>query len=543
MNIKDALEIGRLKEATIYAGKNGIENVISSITIMDIPNIIEWLNGGELLLSGILFEQCFNKKFIDELIAKKIPGIITKEKFAKRVSKELFKYCDAVNFPIIIAPDDCNWAEIMNPIISSIVCAPYKIIEETLHYHNTLMKSVIQGMSLTQICIKLSEFTEMSLAISDNDFYLLGHSNKIDWEKCTEGLSKYSVKRSGSFIQGLCDDKIYVYKYSNSYLKSISLKLLLYPVSLNRINYGYIIIALSEKTSELSATNIMKIQQLGLIVALNFTKQNEINNAVRKFNNLLLDDLLKEKNISIEEAQKILSPLGKKLHRYYYVVQFKSENQYNFNSAVLNNYKINKFYSTIERYIPYYNRILIFERRNSCIMLIPDSITDFEKLILKLRSLFIKILNVQNIYIGISDVTPINKISTAYIQSSQTANYLETVKIDKPFLYYNKLGILKFFIDNEGRLNESFLKKIYETYILPLKEHDKIYHSELLKTLETYFNNNCSKINTANKLYIHKNTLRARFASINKILNCNVDNSEDLFNIHLAIKLNYFWNT
>jgi PucR family transcriptional regulator, purine catabolism regulatory protein len=67
------------------------------------------------------------------------------------------------------------------------------------------------------------------------------------------------------------------------------------------------------------------------------------------------------------------------------------------------------------------------------------------------------------------------------------------------------------------------------TYINPLEVHDETRHTELLNTLELYIKNNCSKTETEKQLFIHKNTLRARLATINKVLNCDVDSIEDLF--------------
>ncbi|WP_415583762.1 helix-turn-helix domain-containing protein [Klebsiella spallanzanii] len=50
-------------------------------------------------------------------------------------------------------------------------------------------------------------------------------------------------------------------------------------------------------------------------------------------------------------------------------------------------------------------------------------------------------------------------------------------------------------------------------------------------------NNDCSKTKTEKQLFIHKNTLIARLNTINKILNCDVNRAEDLFNVQLAMKI------
>ena len=55
ISVKDVLKIGKLQQAEVFAGKSGLKNEISFVTVMDVPDIIPWLNGGELLLSARLF--------------------------------------------------------------------------------------------------------------------------------------------------------------------------------------------------------------------------------------------------------------------------------------------------------------------------------------------------------------------------------------------------------------------------------------------------------------------------------------------------------
>lgn len=542
MIVKDILNFDCSLEIHILAGKDGIENEVKTVTIMDIPDITNWLRGGELLISGVLFSQCCSKKFIDELVAKRIPGIITKEKFTNQIEKEIFEYCDFIHFPIIIVPPDCNWGEIMNPIISYIVKEPLKIIEESHKFHDALMKSMIEGSSLSTLCSQLYISANLSLAIADNDYHLLGYSDNLDWIDLTRKLSKYTIQYSGYSYASLDEKKSYVYTYQTLSLSSFCLKILIYPVTLNHNHYGNILLAVNEKMKILSPMDTMKIQQLGIIVALNATKQNEINTATRQFNNLVLDRLLQENTFSITDAEAILSSIKKKMHRYYYMVQFKYDDTYNFDIILSQRNKINRLHAKIESNIANHEHILLFERSGTHIVLIPDSTQGFEQLLLKLKNFFIETLDIPNIFIGISEITPINKLSKAFIQSEYTANYALTYKIDKPFLYYSQLGILKYFMESNGHLNETFLRELYKKYIVPLIEHDTLYHSELLKTLEIYFKNNCSKTKTEAELFIHKNTLRARIASINKLLDCNIDSMEIAINIEVALKFNYYCN-
>lgn len=542
LTIRDALSIGQLAQSKVMAGESGLDREIKSVTIMDIPDIADWLSGGELVIAGVLFQQCFSKMLIEALRKKSVAGMVTKKKFTRQIPPELFEYCNEIGFPVILAPEDCNWGQIMNPIINQIVREPFLIIAEGEKFHNTLMRAMIEGVSLSEICTRICRSTGMNLAVMDIDFHLIGFSEDFDWKEHTRKVDANSVKYSGIRYQTLDESNVFVYSYEDAGLCALKRRLLFYPVTLNHVKYGYVVLLTGEGQFEPQAFHTMRIQQLSLFVALHVTKQNEISNATRRFNGLLMDQLLQDTDLTQERAEALLAPLGKKIHRRYYAVQFLYEELENLDSFVQRNNLLGKFHALVEEQIKNSDHILIFEKSNAQIFLIPYPTEDLFALLEKLRNLFLEATMLPHIYIGISDPTPLKNIKLAFTQSEHAANYLLSMKSDEPFCQYSDLGILKFLMDNEGKLDENILHEIYNTYVMPLRKHDETYHTELLNTLDLYIKNNCSKTETEKQLFIHKNTLRARLATINKTLHCNIDNVEDLFKIQLALKLRYFYD-
>ncbi len=110
-----------------------------------------------------------------------------------------------------------------------------------------------------------------------------------------------------------------------------------------------------------------------------------------------------------------------------------------------------------------------------------------------------------------------------------------------PYMFYQDLGMIRYFFSHAGDLDYPFLEELIGTYITPLEDYDRKHHTELLRTLKLYLSNNGSKKETERELFIHKNTLRARLSTISKVLNCNVDLLEDLFEIQLAFRLKHLF--
>ena len=253
ITVREALTTGRLTEATILVGAGGIDREISGVTIMDIPEITDWLTNGELVIAGVLFELCFSKDFVDRLIDKNIAGVVTKEKFVHAVPPELFDYCDKMDFPVILAPADCNWGQIMNPITGYMVRKPYLIIEESLKFHDVMMRATIEGVSLSEMCGRMCQFTGLSFAVFDNDLHIIGFSGDFDWKTYSRSISLGNIQYAGFSFQTLDDNDVYIYSYTSMLLRSISKKLLFYPVTLNHVKYGYISISVDEYVASAAA--------------------------------------------------------------------------------------------------------------------------------------------------------------------------------------------------------------------------------------------------------------------------------------------------
>lgn len=78
-------------------------------------------------------------------------------------------------------------------------------------------------------------------------------------------------------------------------------------------------------------------------------------------------------------------------------------------------------------------------------------------------------------------------------------------------------------------------EKIYQDTVSILVIYDSENKGELLGTLKAYLENSLNLTETAQKLFIHRNTLTARLSSIKKLLCCDITSIEDIFRLYLGI--------
>ena len=70
ITVREMLKIGVLQRAILICGENGLDNIVKSVTVMDVPDISKWLKGNEFLLTNaftIKDDISAQKKLITDL--------------------------------------------------------------------------------------------------------------------------------------------------------------------------------------------------------------------------------------------------------------------------------------------------------------------------------------------------------------------------------------------------------------------------------------------------------------------------------------------
>lgn len=162
-----------------------------------------------------------------------------------------------------------------------------------------------------------------------------------------------------------------------------------------------------------------------------------------------------------------------------------------------------------------------------------------------LNTLFPQILNyikenypnyIVNIGIGTRQKS-LEKYKLSYEQASKCINLAIKQKQKNMIYYYEQLGLYQLFYDiNNKTLLENFVHNI----LYSLMAYDKKYNTNLIQTLEVYLNKNCNLNQTAEILFIHRNTIKYRLQRIEEITNTSLDDAFTRLNFFNAILIKKF---
>ncbi|MBE0636238.1 PucR family transcriptional regulator ligand-binding domain-containing protein, partial [Candidatus Bipolaricaulota bacterium] len=79
LTVREALTLTEpLRKARIIAGERGLDNVIRSVNVMEVPDIVNWVKPGELLVSTLYplrDDKAAVETLIPQLVEKGLAGM------------------------------------------------------------------------------------------------------------------------------------------------------------------------------------------------------------------------------------------------------------------------------------------------------------------------------------------------------------------------------------------------------------------------------------------------------------------------------------
>jgi hypothetical protein len=258
----------------------------------------------------------------------------------------------------------------------------------------------------------------------------------------------------------------------------------------------------------------------------------EVMDKIRSINNYeLLEtkvDVLIKTNLNKALIRDIAFEINSSFKEFNFVLYIKEKRFFGDNKIItlIEKLKRNKSTSLYDSVLKYGNGILI--------------ISTLEKLEEKkfkntVNSLLKTIgINISEYYIGISNLhTSLSDLGNG-INESIFAQRTGEVSPNS-FNYFSDIGVYSILMPY---IKDTWIHSFYNRIVMPIKSYDEKYNAELFNTAIKYIEND-GKINeTADALFLHKNTIRYRINKIKELL--NMEDCEGSFYEQLSISIKLY---
>ena len=110
-----------LKDAKVVAGEQGLDNPIRWTHIIDLPDVSEWVKGGELLITsglGIYNDPQDQIKYMNAAVEKKIAAVfVTVQQYLPQTTPQMREIADRAGMPLVELPRTLAFIEITEAIL------------------------------------------------------------------------------------------------------------------------------------------------------------------------------------------------------------------------------------------------------------------------------------------------------------------------------------------------------------------------------------------------------------------------------------------
>lgn len=135
--------------------------------------------------------------------------------------------------------------------------------------------------------------------------------------------------------------------------------------------------------------------------------------------------------------------------------------------------------------------------------------------------------------IGASNIFgDVNNLDRAYQEAISSLSTLGKIKVKRGVCFYNHIGIFK----TLGLINsDKYVLNLLQEKIEALVEYDKVHNTNYYNTLKAFIDKEFNINYAAQKLYIHRHTLKNRLEKINKL--CGIDFNDYYYKLSLSLAI------
>lgn len=123
------------------------------------------------------------------------------------------------------------------------------------------------------------------------------------------------------------------------------------------------------------------------------------------------------------------------------------------------------------------------------------------------------------------------KLSQAYVQAKKVVNLSGRKGWGNIMIQYSELGVYQLLLAID---NKETIKAYYNDMLGKLEENDQNNGTDYLDFLNAYLNSNYNINDTADALFIHRNTVVYKIKKINELLDCDLSDIEVRVQLYLA---------
>ncbi len=535
IQLESLVQMEFLKGSKIIAGHRGLDKLVLDVNIMVDLDILNWTKTGDLLLTTAYIFKDESIESMSELFKalseRGLAGLCIKIfPYINALDPELLKLADTLGLPIIDLNYETSFNEIMTPIYRLFLNRQALILDKVESVHRETMGILLKGGNASDIVEMLGSHLEHPTFYIDYQFDDVVEGVKSDpvYRDLTRGFNQSKqVSRAKKRLDYVVVD-------------GVSVERQLIPVMVKDEIHGHLVAY--GKQRKISNVDVLSLESAASLLAIESLKKLSIKEVENKYKAEFFDDLIANDLIRREKALERASNYGFRSDAFFSILSIKTDDvSYEDGKGVINNQRLNKIVYLLELMLMQMGNVYLVATKNDMINLLFmwQKKQDYEKqidgLMAQVETTLHDKARLTTYTIGVGRCY--QDLSNTSMSLRDAGKAIDLSGINKSrAIRFDQMGIYKLL--SHDLLKDEILE-FYEATVYPLVQYDQKRDTDLVKTLEVYFemNGNLKKMSEA--LYTHYNTILYRISRIKEITKKDLENEHDRFGLQTALKIKH----
>ena len=532
ITVQDILEIPEL-DLRLLAGHKSTSNPVRWVHISEVPDPTRWLKGGELLLTtGYSFAGDEEQQVaqIKRLIDHNISGLGFGTGFTfDKVPPALVKVAEEYGFPLFEVPYHVPFLAITEAVASKIVNEQYSLLQRSLAVHEKLTKIVLEEKGLEAILSTLSALVGCSAVLFDFHGVVL----------CEAAYRRHLGAELIADLWRLIGDRRADRQNFALAMDGVGSGVQVYPVVASHRIGAFL--AVVKDSGDFSEYDRIILHNVVTVTALELVKKKAVAETEKRLAGDFFDELIAS-DLYEEEIARRLAFFGLEPQSPHLIVLVDIDDLGDGAAAGRSEAAAldvkERLHWTVDEFMARRDVLGISaSRSDSVVILVQPGKLDAREIIKlagELQTVIAEMLPEISVSVGIGRPhRQLIDLRQSYYEASYAIKIRKLKGEPRVIASFDDLGSYGLLLGLQDTLS---LEVFYDSVLGKLQDYDEQNSSDLVKSLACFLEANGHWGDAAEKLYVHRHTLRYRMKRVEEITGRDLNQSQDRMEFWLALK-------
>jgi purine catabolism regulator len=532
ITVQDILEIPELN-LRLLAGHKSTSNPVRWVHITEVPDPTKWLKGGELLLTtGYSFVGDEHQQVaqIKRLIDHNISGLGFGTGFSfDKVPPAIVAVAEEYGFPLFEVPYHVPFLAITEAVASKIVNEQYSLLQRSLAVHEKLTKIVLEEKGLEAILSTLSALVGCSAVLFDFHGVVL----------CEAAYRRHLGAELIADLWRMISDRRADRQNFALSMEGVGSGVQVYPVVASHRIGAFL--AVVKDSGDFSEYDRIILHNVVTVTALELVKKKAVAETEKRLAGDFFDELIASDLYEEEIARRLaffgLEPQSPHLIVLVDIDVQEGEEAADRSDAAAQDIK-ERLHWSVDEFMARHDLLGISaSRSDSVVVLVQPGKMDAKEIIRlagELQAVIAEMLPEISVSVGIGRPhRQLIDLRQSYYEASYAIKIRKLKGEPRVIASFDDLGSYGLLLGLQDTLS---LEVFYDSVLGKLQDYDEQNSSDLVKSLACFLEANGHWGDAAEKLYVHRHTLRYRMKRVEEITGRELNQSQDRMEFWLALK-------